>query len=159
MNLKVMKSNPTSDDGAFPPIEKFKQVFIMCPEKGKLQSNLLTSSLTMTQQVHTVSPRVHLRFMSSVTELEIGATRLLLDAWHVKMTLRCFLWRRSMWSTFLTFLSSVCSSVSSKSAFSCHHVTFGRGRPEISCNGDMTILWLNLPPVASQVMLIESSSL
>lgn len=70
--------------------------------------------------------------MSRETALEMGATRLLLLAWHVKTVCR---WRRPSFSrrrTFCTRRSGTCSYESSSNAFSCHHVTLGLGRPVIT---------------------------
>lgn len=71
----------------------------------------------------------HLRLMSSVTALVIGDTKLLFNAWQVKTVCRCFLSNFSKWRTLRTLRSDRYSKLSSKSAFSCHHVTFGGGRP------------------------------
>ncbi|KAJ8874600.1 hypothetical protein PR048_025466 [Dryococelus australis] len=69
------------------------------------------------------------RFMSSVTALEMGATRLLLDAWQVKTVLSWRRWSLSRRKAFWTRASPSVSYESSSSAFSSHHVTRGGGRP------------------------------
>lgn len=71
----------------------------------------------------------HLRFMSRVMEVETAFTRLLLEAWQVKVEWRLFRCNFSRCKIFLTFFSDVCSLVSSSKVLSCHHVTFGGGRP------------------------------
>lgn len=71
----------------------------------------------------------YLRFMLRVTELDIGATMLLFEAWHVRIAFRCSRLSLSNRNTFLTLLVPTVSKVSSKRAFSCHHVTRGCGRP------------------------------
>jgi hypothetical protein len=79
--------------------------------------------------------QLYLRFMSRETVLEMGATRLLLLAWHVNSVCRC---RRPSFSrrrTFCTRRSGTCSYESSSKAFSCHHVTLGLGRPASHQNG------------------------
>lgn len=66
----------------------------------------------------------------------MGATRLLLDAWHVKTVCKCLLSSRSRCNTFRTFFSDSVSYESSSSAFSCHQVTLGSGLPEIQIYSD-----------------------
>lgn len=69
--------------------------------------------------------------MSSVTDRLFGVVILLLVAWHVRTMCRCFRFNLSKSKTFFTFLSDNTVDVSSKSVFSCHHVRFGSGRPEM----------------------------
>lgn len=85
----------------------------------------------------------YLRFRSRETVLEMGATRLLLLAWHVKRVCR---WRRpsfSRWRIFCTRRSGICSYESSSNAFSCHHVTLGVGRPA-SQSTDLSNSWYEI---------------
>lgn len=67
--------------------------------------------------------------MSKVTALDMGGTRLLLDAWQVKTAFKWRRSRRSRRNTFLTWRSGKISYVSSIRAFSSHHVTRGGGCP------------------------------
>ena len=69
------------------------------------------------------------RFISKVTELMIGLVTLLFDAWHVYTMCRC---RLSIFWSFKTFFTRFSDNIideSSNNVFSCHHTTFGNGRP------------------------------
>lgn len=61
----------------------------------------------------------------------MGSVILLFDAWHVNTIWRWLLCNFSSCKIFLTLFSDSITEVSSSIVFSCHHETFGNGRPEI----------------------------